>query len=338
MSTYTPQDAVNECRVYAHGIPVDTIAANACDQVNGKMWRFYPWSWAQKQFTPFQWINGQQDYIYTGAFITVPVTLGATNYGGGFQIANSPNGLSESGTTVTVNLLYTHNLPLGTTIAGTVATINGAGNTGYNTSLTITNVPTASQIVGTIATSGLGNSGATGNDILRPLHLINCRQDVTPNEFREMRLINNLSPELTWQGGIDTNLSIGWLYGTTFRWFRACVVGTNQLVQFQGYYQYSPAKITNDKMQTAFPFPDEYYEVFTEGLKWKFYSLSDDPRAGTVMAAKNGAVQYSGQLAVFYDALVEMARTEDLSNGDDFEFPEAPLGTGRTFWPGLYQL
>ena len=34
--------------------------------------------------------------------------------------------------------------------------------------------------------------------------------------------------------------------------------------------------------------------------------------------------------------LQQMARTEDLNAGDQWQFPEQPLGIGRSYWPGLF--
>jgi len=91
-------------------------------------------------------------------------------------------------------------------------------------------------------------------------------------------------------------------------------------------------------MSTILPFPDHFFNVFVEGVKWKIYQLGDDPRAGTAQHSKNGSMTraYSGQLGVFMDMLLSMARDEDLKTGDEFSFPEQPLGVGRSWWPGLY--
>jgi hypothetical protein len=93
-------------------------------------------------------------------------------------------------------------------------------------------------------------------------------------------------------------------------------------------------------MGTAFAFPDTYFNIFVEGIKWKIYQLSDDPRAGGVQMSKNGKFQqvYSGQLGLFMNQLNQMSRYEDLNSGDQFMFPETSLGNRSNFWPGLYGL
>ena len=360
-STYAPQDAINLVSNYIHGVPTAAVQANACDVVNSLIWNFYPWGWAIQSLTATNLVQGvqtatvfgtQQDYTITGCWLTVPINLqvgGVTsaNWGGGFIVdlatAATP-GLTESSFTVTATMpsKYPHNLPVGggSAAIGKVGTILGATVAGYNTSITITSIPNANTIVGTISNSGLANSGGGGNpSILRPLKMRISRQDTTPAEYRELALLGNLAPELSRTAGIDTMKAVGWFSSQNF--FRFDVspqVALGQIIQLSGEYQSYPTKITDSTLATPFAFPDQYYEVFVEGLKWKLYQLSDDPRAGGVSAVKNGGFtkQFTGQYANFYFALNEMARTEDLGAGDEFQWPEQPLGVGRSYWPGMY--
>src|SRR5215469_18219678 len=48
------------------------------------------------------------------------------------------------------------------------------------------------------------------NNMVRPVKLRLVRTDVTPNEFREMSFLANLSPELSRTGGLETITSVGW--------------------------------------------------------------------------------------------------------------------------------
>lgn len=182
----------------------------------------------------------------------------------------------------------------------------------------------------------------TDGNILRPLKLRLVRTDVSPNEFRELAFLANLSPELSRKGGIDSIQACGYFASGPFiRLVMAMSIGSGQTVQIQGEYQHTPTKITSGNLATPFTFSDHYFNVFVEGLKWKLYQLADDARAGTASYAKNGTMmrQYSGQLGIFRDAMLEMARTEDLQAGDEFMFPESGMGerTGMT-WPGIYGL
>jgi hypothetical protein len=361
-STYTPNDAIALVTQYAHGAPLSVPAPNIVDMVNSIMWRYYPWGWSiaslpqtnlsqltQGPGSPptggANFTGNQQDYQITGCWFLFPINLqygGVTNnnFGGGFIIPQTPNGLSEVGNVVTINMQYTHNLPLGTTIAGLTGTIQGATIAGYNTMVTITNVPSNTQIVGTIVTGGLGNSGGSGDPgILRPLKMRIARLDTNPPEYRELAALGYLSPELSRTAGIDTMKAVGWFSSQNFfRFDVAPQVSTGNIIQLLGEYQILPTKITAGNLSTPFPFPDEYFNVVDNGILWKVYQLIDDPRAGAMQVSHNGTQlqQYTGQLGTFMSALKEMARTEDLGSGDEFRYPMDPLGAGRSYFPGLY--
>ena len=178
-------------------------------------------------------------------------------------------------------------------------------------------------------------------NVLRPLRIQLQRTDTTPTELRELGLLANLSVELTRKGGLETNTNCGYYASGPFiRLMYAASVGTGQVLQIVGQYQKVATRITDANLTTVLPFPDQYFNVFIEGVKWKIYQLSDDPRAGSMQYSKNGSMMrgYSGQLGLFMDAVLEMSRTEDLQAGDEFSYPEGALGQGRNYWPGLYGL
>jgi hypothetical protein len=361
-STYSPQDAINLVQTYAHGAPLVVPAANIVDMISSAIWRYYPWGWSINSFTQTnmvqltqgagapptggaQFTGNRQDYTITGAWFTYPINIqfgGVTNnnFGGGFIVQTTPNGLSEVGTTVTINTLYPHNLPTGATLAGTTGTIVCDANTAWNgLTVTITTVSTNQQIVGTVSPSGLPASGGSGAPlILRPLKMRLARLDTNPPEYRELAALANLSPELSRTAGIDTMGAVGWFASQSFfRLMNSPQVSQGQIIQLLGEYQARPAKVTAANMTTPFPFPDDYFNVMDAGVLWKVYQLTDDPRAGGAQQSKNGSMiqQYTGQLGHFMSLLLEMARTEDLNAGDEFMYPESPLGVGRSYWPGL---
>lgn len=201
---------------------------------------------------------------------------------------------------------------------------------------------TIGSITPIACSNGVQDYTPTNTDILRPLKLRIVRTDITPNEFRELELTANLAPELTRQGGLETETKIGWYPSTNiFRLLYPTQVVAPQVLQIQGEYQKIPPLITSGApMSTPFLFPDHFFNVFVEGLKWKIYQLSDDPRAGTTQFTKNGSMvrAFSGQLGVFMEQLLQMSRDEDLGQGDEFMFPADSLGVGRSYWPGLYGL
>lgn len=363
VSTYSPQDAINLVTQYAHGAPLSTPAPNLIDQINSMIWRYYPWGWSisslnQTNLTQLtqgagsgstggvNFTGNQQDYKITAAWFNFPINLqfaGTTNnnFGGGFIVKQTPNGFSMSGSTITINTQYAHNLPTGTVVAGLTGTIVSDDVLGYNgLTVTITSVPSNLQIIGTTTVSGLANSGGSGApNILRPLKMRIARLDSNPPEYRELAALGNLSPELSRTAGIDTMKAIGWFSSQNF--FRFDVspqVSIGNIIQLLGEYQILPAKITTANLSTPFPFPDEYYNVLEAGLLWRVYQLLDDPRAGGAQMSKNGQIveQYSGQMGTFMGMLKEMSRTEDLSAGDEFMYPENPLGGSRSYFPGLY--
>lgn len=188
---------------------------------------------------------------------------------------------------------------------------------------------------------GIQDYNPINTNISRFLKVRLVRTDITPNEARELAMLADLGVELTRKGGIDTNTAFGYFASTNvLRLMLAASVGSGQTIQIQGEYVQNPTRITDATMNNVFAFPDQYFNTFVEGLKWKIYQLTDDPRAGGIQMVKNGRYEqiFTGQYGLFMSQLNYAARTEDLSRGDQFQFPETQMGSGRSFWPGLYGL
>ena len=358
-SSYSPQDAINLVTQFAHGSPLALSAPQIVDQINSVIWRYFPWGWSIKSLPAtnvFQLTTGagspptgganftgnQQDYTITGLWAVVPINLqfgGITNnnFGGGFVCSS----LANSGGSYTLTTLNPHNLPLGTVLAGTTITtrqITPNTQAWEGGPATITSIPNNTTI---LATGNPGVTTVTSGDpqILRPLKMRIARLDTNPPEYRELAALGNLSPELSRTAGIDTMKAVGWFSSQNFfRFDVAPQVSQGQIIQLLGEYQFQPTKVTALNLTTPFPFPDEYFNVLEAGLLWRVYQLLDDPRAGGAQMGENGVFsrEYTGQMGVFMTYLKEMARTEDLGTGDEFRFPESPLGIGRSYWPGLY--
>jgi len=368
-STYAPQDAINLVTAFAHGAPLAIPTPVIVDQVNSFMWRYYPWGWSIRSLnqtnlvqlttgpgTPptggSQFTGNQQDYTITGAWANYPISLlvgGTTNnnYGGGFVVKASPNGFSEVASTITINTLYAHNLPvLGAIPPATLTLVSdndAKDGTTYNgATVTITSIPNNTTIIGTASVSAQAPSGGSGAPtILRPLKMRIARLDTNPPEYRELSALGNLAPELSRTAGVETMQAVGWFASQSFfRFDYAPQVAAGQIIQLLGEYQARPTKITPLTVNTPFPFPDDYFSVLEAGLLWRVYQLLDDPRAGVAQLSENGnsIKQYTGQMGTFMYDLREMARTEDLAAGDEFRFPADSLGQGRSYWPGLYGL
>jgi hypothetical protein len=164
-----------------------------------------------------------------------------------------------------------------------------------------------------------------------------ARTDLSPVEYREINVLNYLAPELTMLGTVDNIRDVSIQAEIPgFRLARPPNIQSPITMQLQGEYQYLPTKITDGNLSIAFPFPDAYFNVFFEGLKWRIYKFADDPRAGTLQANREGVFQATGQLGEFVKALNDMTRSEDLGDGDLPIFPDSPMGWTRTANPGLF--
>jgi len=91
-SSYSPQDALNLVQRFAHGVPIKGVEANLCDEINGIIWRYFPWGWSIASLTQTnlnqqtqaagnpptggaQFTGNQQDYPITGAWFSFPINL-----------------------------------------------------------------------------------------------------------------------------------------------------------------------------------------------------------------------------------------------------------------------
>lgn len=161
------------------------------------------------------------------------------------------------------------------------------------------------------------------------------RTDVSPAQVQPIKIAGHLEPELQRQGSINTIQCAS--YEPTINSFRLDIpleVSGTTVYTISLDYQNKPTKITT-LGQTICP-PDQYFNVFVEGVLWGIYRLADDPRTGAVTINRAGDKQYSGQLSVFMDALESMKRNEDSGEALNTRFPEEPLGWVRTGNPGIF--
>jgi hypothetical protein len=155
----------------------------------------------------------------------------------------------------------------------------------------------------------------------------------TPDQFYEIDVVRNLAPDLG-QSGVEGLRQVAYHSALTkLRLTTAAAVSSPNTYEIQGEYQYQPTKITNTGQ--LLPFPDQYFGVFCAGLLWQFMSISKDSREGTAQANGKGGVMYTGQMGIFYDALINMREQEEWGAGDNI-FPSDPIGAGGGYYPNIY--
>ncbi len=173
-------------------------------------------------------------------------------------------------------------------------------------------------------------------DFMKLIRARVTRTDTTPDVYNDILILKWLPPELSLLLGLQDIESVCFEPTITkFRLNASVNLPTGVTGTLNGEYQKVPTKVT--AATTAFLFPDEYFSVFVSGLTWQFYLFADDPRAGERRTDGHGNTTYTGQMGVFYDALMMMRESEDWGAGDTI-FPQDPLGAYRTGNPGLFGL
>lgn len=174
--------------------------------------------------------------------------------------------------------------------------------------------------------------------IYRVVNLRLARTDLSPVKYQELNQKNHLGVELERKAGIDGIRNFA--YEPSINKIRldyAASVSGTAVLALQGEYQTNPTAITQGTLTTALVQPDHYFNVYLAGVRWMFYDLADDPRAGSATEITLGRKSYSGQLGVFMSFLDAMKQAEDFSDGEELNFPSEPLGanTQGSGW-GIY--
>mgnify|MGYP001583008467 CR=1 FL=1 len=149
----------------------------------------------------------------------------------------------------------------------------------------------------------------------------------------EKSILEWLSPSLDAAGGLYDIRAVATIGSTTIRLDRAFVGGSGNTFRIDGEFQMLPTKITTTTATCAIP--DDYVDVPTAGLTWRYMQLAKDPRAGGVVIDGSGRRQFTGQYASFMALLQEMKEAEDSGNAQAQRFPDNPLGMGGWghHWP-----
>ncbi len=164
-------------------------------------------------------------------------------------------------------------------------------------------------------------------DYMRMVAARLTRTDATPDQSSPLSLVRNLEPDLT-PGSFRGSLSLLTFMESrgVLRLNQASYIASGTTIYIDGEYQYQPAAIISTS--SLFPFPNQYFHVFCQGLLWQFFMLAKDERAGSMQGTKGGNAAYTGQMGIFYDALMSMREAEDWGAGD-ITFPADPLGMAR---------
>lgn len=186
-----------------------------------------------------------------------------------------------------------------------------------------------------VAVDGTQDYTVANADFYRLWRARLTQTNVTPNVVIEKDVVGFLSPNLVASGGPWSIQAVSYNDALSkIRLDAAASVPTGVTWQIDGDYQKKPTKLTTTA--TDIPFADLYFDVALEGLKWKYYQLADDPRAGTQTTDGKGNGGYTGQLGIFMGLLDGMARAEGKGYGDSQRFPSEPLGAYRSGNPGLF--
>ena len=176
----------------------------------------------------------------------------------------------------------------------------------------------------------------TGGGFYQLLRARITRTDVSPNIVRDKDIVQWLPPNLETKGSVDTVQAFATLsqnLTTKIRMDCAASVPSGTTYQIDGEYWAQPVKIT--LTASTIVYPDQYFNVAVEGLKWKYYSLGDDKRAGAMQVDSSGRKTYTGQMGVFMAELQSMIDDEDYGEGFQQRFPGNTLGAGKAGNPGL---
>ena len=188
---------------------------------------------------------------------------------------------------------------------------------------------------------------------LPPFYLIGGEQDhgppqpIVPTDYQGLRRVQvqHVNGQVLGQLHVAQNLNEVWHEGLpemisyeaakrAFRLYPRVQRGYGAPNYFvTGTYKRLAPQITNSTLDTALPLKDKYFHVWLEGLRYAFYSLSGDPKAGRV-SVQSGQRIFDGQMGVLNLAIHEAAATENLNQGEHAIFPSRPLANPRGYGRG----
>lgn len=166
------------------------------------------------------------------------------------------------------------------------------------------------------------------------LHARITLTSTSPNQYRDMIILRHLEPLLAANISWPNYRNIAYIPEIAkLRLEAAANVPSGQTYQLDGTYQRRPTKITNSG--SLIHFDDMHFQTYVEGVLWMLFRLADDKRQGAAIKTPVG-VQYTGQLGVFYDSLMDMIRQEESGQGDTIYPEESIGGTHSTNFPNAF--
>ena len=177
----------------------------------------------------------------------------------------------------------------------------------------------------------------TGGGFYQLLRARITRTDVTPNIVRDKDIVQWLAPNLETKGSVDSVQALSTLFQnqtTKIRMDCAASVPSGTAYQIDGEMWCLPIKVTSTS--SVIVAPDQYANVFIEGLKWRYYALGDDKRAGVMQVDSSGRKTYTGQMGVFMAELQTMVDDYDYGDGFQQRFPSDSFGSGKAVNTSLY--
>lgn len=128
----------------------------------------------------------------------------------------------------------------------------------------------------------------------------------------------------TWVQGVPTSISYE-AAKKAFRLFPRVPNGYCAPVYFvTGTYKKRAVQITNSTLDALLPLDDKYFFIWVEALRWAFFQLSGDSKAGEV-TIQDGRKVYTGQLAKVMHLVELHAAIRDANSGEHRLSPSAPL-------------
>lgn len=96
----------------------------------------------------------------------------------------------------------------------------------------------------------------------------------------------------------------------------------------EAVYKKKPTAITDDTLNTyELPLEDEYFDLYLQALRYKYFDLLSDQRAGNVQVSSGQAI-HTGQYGKFVARLREVISQEEMNRGERSIAPESGLALG----------